>query len=155
MIGLGLTLVSIKPSLSTLWLYALHKSTGLSLLTLVLFRIAWHRISPPPAPLADAAMARWQLRAARWAHVGLYALMLTIPLTGWIASSAAGIDILWWNRITMPRIAPISAAWETGFFLVHKILTRALMALLVLHVAGVAHRALVIRDRTLHRMLGG
>ncbi|MEJ2036337.1 MAG: cytochrome b/b6 domain-containing protein, partial [Maritimibacter sp.] len=53
MLGFGLTLARMQPSLDTLWLYGLHKSIGICLLTLVLLRILWHRISPPPAPLGD------------------------------------------------------------------------------------------------------
>jgi len=155
MIGLGLTLISIKPSLSILWLYALHKSTGLTLLTLALMRIGWHRISAPPPPLDDGKGARWQVSLAVAVHRTLYALLLAVPLTGWIASAATGIDIIWWNTITLPRIAPVSETWETGFFLAHKVLTRALMVVLGLHLSGVIFRTFVKRDRTLRRMIGG
>ena len=95
------------------------------------------------------------MRLARGVHAALYGLMLVVPLTGWIASAATGIDILLWNQITLPRVVPVSEAWENGFFLAHKILTRLLMALLVVHVAGLVFRIVVKRDRTLARMIRG
>jgi cytochrome b561 len=46
----------------------------------------------------------------------------------------------------------VSEAWENGAFLAHSVLTKLLMAVLVLHVAGAARRA-VAGDGTLSRML--
>ena len=91
MIGLGLRIATMQPRLSNLWLYGLHKSIGLVLLALVLLRLAWHRLSPPP-PL-PAKLPAWQHATARMAHGGLYALMLAVPLCGWVASAATGIDV--------------------------------------------------------------
>ncbi len=63
MLGLGLYVARMEVGLGNLWLFALHKSVGLTLLVLVLVRVVWHRISPPPAPLGG--VARWQMRLAR------------------------------------------------------------------------------------------
>ena len=79
MLALGLYIEEMEPSLDTLWLYGLHKSVGLTLLALVVLRMLWHRISPPPAPLGG--VAPWQMALARGAHLALYALMLAVPVT--------------------------------------------------------------------------
>lgn len=154
MLGLGTYIEQMEPALSNLWLYGLHKSIGITLLTLVILRMGWHRISPPPASLT-AGIADWQIHAARAIHFALYALMLAVPLTGWIASSATGIDTLLFNRVTLPRIAPISEAWEVAFFTAHGILTKLLLLCLLLHIAGALQRHFVHRDATLHRMIRG
>jgi len=157
MLALGTVLVRMQPSLSTLWLFALHKSVGLTLLALVVIRLAWHRISPPPAPLPGRPLRgltpRAQLRLARGVHATLYALMLAVPLTGWIASAATGIDVVAWG-VTLPAIAPVSAGWEAAFFAAHGVLTKLLAALVLLHLAAALWHAAVWRDGTLRRMLG-
>ena len=81
--------------------------------------------------------------------------MLAIPVTGWIGSSATGIDTVIFNRWTLPRIAPVSEAWEDAAFEVHETLVTLLVAVLALHVAGALHRALIRRDGTLRRMVRG
>ena len=151
MLGLGLTIARMQPGLANLWLYSLHKTIGLTLLMLVILRLIWHRISPPPAPIGAPD---WTTYAAKAAHLGLYALMLCIPLSGWIASSATGIDVMILDRWVIPPIAPVSEAWETAGFAVHRALTKALMALVVLHIAGALNRAR-LGDGTLRRMFTG
>ena len=54
----------------------------------------------------------------------------------------------------MPELAPVSEAWEKAGFAIHGLLTKALMALVVLHVAGAVKRGLA-RDGTLGRMVTG
>lgn len=151
-IGLGLTLPRLAPSLSNLWLYGLHKSLGMTLLVLALVRLAWHRISPPPAPLGDAAKARTRL--ARTVHGAIYAALVIVPLAGWVGASASGIDTVVWGVWTLPAIAPMTEAWQDRGLAVHAWATRALMALLALHLAGVLGR---VRsgDGTLRRMWTG
>lgn len=151
MLGLGTYLTQMQPSLSNLWLYGLHKSIGLCLLALVLLRLIWHRFSPPP-PSLNNGIAPWQMRASQLAHILLYLLMVLIPITGWIGSSATGIDVVLFNTITLPTIAPVSETWDSAAFLAHDILTKALMALVTLHVAAALHRHFVHRDDTLKRM---
>lgn len=152
MLGLGLYVARMEVSLANLWLYGLHKSIGLTLLALVLLRLLWHRISPPPAPLGG--VAPWQLALARAAHLALYVLMLAVPLTGWFASAATGLDVLWWG-VTLPPVAPVSESLSDAGFLLHRVATRLLMAVVALHVAGALWRAFVHRDATLRRMASG
>lgn len=149
MLVFGTALSRMEPALANIWLYGLHKSIGLLLLGLAAIRIAWHVVSPPPAPLGG--VPAWQLRLARATHVLLYVLMVAVPLAGWIGSAASGIDVVLFERWTLPRIAPLSEAWQDTAFLAHDLLTKLLAALIVLHVAGALKR----RDGTLRRMLRG
>lgn len=152
MLALGSTLVRMEPGLANLWLYGLHKTIGILLLALVILRLIWHRISPPPPPIG--ALAAWEVRAARLAHGALYLLLVIIPLSGWSASSATGIDVMFLDRWTLPPLAPVSETWENAGFALHGIATKVLMALLVLHVAAALWRAFA-GDGTLRRMIRG
>lgn len=154
MLAFGTYLSEMQPSLANLWLFGLHKSIGLTLLALVLLRLIWHRISPPPHSLS-AGIPAWQLRAAFATHLTLYILMLAVPLTGWIASAATGIDVVVFNKFTLPPVAPVSEAWEKAFFAAHGILTKLLLALILLHAAGALVRHFLHKDATLRRMVSG
>ena len=148
---LGLRIASTQIGLSTLWLFSWHKSLGIALLGAAVLRLAWHRASPPPRP-AEAGMAAWQLALGRMVHRSFYLLMLAIPLVGWVASAATGPDVVVFG-VALPRIAPTSEVLAAGGFAVHRWLGYALIAALTLHVAGVLHRAVWLRDGSLGRIL--
>lgn len=147
---LGTKLNTMQPGLANLWLYGLHKTMGLTAFALVLLRLIWHRISPPPAPLGPPSA--WETRAAKAVHHLTYALLVLIPLAGWAYASATGLDIMFADRWVIPPIAPVSEAWENAAKLAHSVLTKLLMAVLVLHVVGALRRA-IKGDGTLSRML--
>ncbi|MEL6800696.1 MAG: cytochrome b/b6 domain-containing protein [Pseudomonadota bacterium] len=148
MLALGGYITRMEVGMSNFWLFGLHKSIGLTLLMLMILRIGWHLVSPPPHPLPAQS---WKDQLARWVHRGFYILLLLVPLTGWIASAASGIDVVVFDRLTLPQIAPTSEAIETAFFSAHWVLTKLLAALAIAHIAG----ALTRRDGTLRRMVRG
>lgn len=151
--ALGAYVARMQVGLGNLWLFGVHKTLGISLLTLALLRLGWHLLYPPPEPLPGPPP--WQMRLARYTHRALYLLMLAVPLSGWAYASATGLDVLIFNRVVLPGIAPVSEAWENGLLLVHRILTWTLIALVCLHVAGALKRSFVDRDGTLSRMIFG
>jgi len=150
MLALGARLVTMQPGLANLWLYGLHKSVGLTLLVLVVLRLAWHRIRPPPPPIGGG-LAGW---LARGAHAALYLLLLALPLCGWVASSATGIDTVLFGRWVVPPIAPVSEALEKQWFALHHLLAKALAGLVVVHILAALQRAWA-GDGTLRRMITG
>src|SRR5262249_21852146 len=85
-IGFGWFLETIPRGVPARGFYVnLHKSTGLTLALLILIRIVWRLTHPaPPMP---AVMPVWERVAARWSHWVLYACMLVMPLSGYIASN--------------------------------------------------------------------
>lgn len=150
--GLGTTIANMQASLSNLWLFGMHKSVGVTILALMLLRLAWHRLSPPPSPLPG--VPRWQLTLARATHAGFYILLVLVPLSGWIASGASGLDVVVFGGVVLPPLAPPSVAVEDAFILIHRVLTRVLLVLIALHVAGAIKRAMA-GDGTLRRMICG
>jgi len=83
---LGLYMVDLPLSPNKLTLYSYHKWIGVTVFLLVTIRLAWRATHTPP-PLPDR-IAVWQRRASAAAHGALYALMVAIPLSGWLMSSA-------------------------------------------------------------------
>ncbi|MFG1307209.1 cytochrome b/b6 domain-containing protein [Xanthobacter autotrophicus] len=134
-------------------LYQWHKWIGLLVLALWLPRLVARAATQAPA-----ALAGWQGRAARAAHGGLYVLMLAMPVTGWLATSASPLHLP--LLVPLPVLGPVAlpdliAPDARAYALLstaHEILAFALIGLVALHVAGAARHALVDRDDTLRRM---
>ena len=130
----------------------LHKSDGLLILVLTLARIGW-RVANPALPLPDA-MPRWQKIFARTTHVLFYVVLLALPLTGWMASSAAGRAIEWFGLFNWPLL-PVGGGREAARSLmgVHALVVKGLYVLIALHVAGALKHHFIDRDNVLHRMI--
>ena len=88
----------------------LHMSIGITVLILSLLRLAWRLINPQP-PL-HAELRGWQLILAEAVHVGFYVIMLGMPLSGWIFSSASPLirifPITLYGVVPWPTIAPLA-----------------------------------------------
>lgn len=151
MIALGLRLTSMQPGLSNLWLYGLHKTLGITLLALVVFRIFWHVLSPPPAPIGPPGRMRLFVKAWHWT---LYALMIATPIAGWAGSSASGIDTVIFNRFTLPPLVEPNETSEFVWFILHEIFAKTLLGMVIVHVLGALKREMD-GDGTLTRMIRG
>jgi cytochrome b561 len=140
----------------------LHKSIGITVLGLVLLRILWRAGHRPPAlPATDPRLEKF---AAHAAHVLLYALILLLPLTGWIHDSAwkdaptHPMRLFWlvpWPRIALVMHQPAAAkeALHSLFFAFHKSLAYVFYGLFVLHVGAVLKHQFLDKEPELQRML--
>lgn len=130
----------------------LHKSVGLSILVLTLVRIGW-RIANPAISL-PADLPRWQKVAARTTHVLFYAVLIVLPMTGWLASSASGREIQWFGLFPWPLL-PVGGGREAARALmgVHELVVKGLYVLIALHVLAALKHHFVNRDNVLHRMI--
>jgi cytochrome b561 len=151
MFALGLRLTSMEPGLSNLWLYGLHKTVGFSLLILVILRLAWHLVSPPPAPIGPPGGMRLFVKAWHWT---LYALMIATPIAGWAGSSASGIDTVIFNHITLPALVEANETSEFVWFILHEIFAKVMIGMVVVHILAALKREMA-GDGTLRRMLRG
>lgn len=130
----------------------LHKSVGLTILVLTLARIGWRLANPAIA--LPAEMPRWQRLLARATHVLFYVALVAMPLTGWLASSAGGRDIVWFGLFDWPLL-PVSGGRDAarGFMEIHGLVVKGLYVLIALHVLGALKHQFINRDNVLHRMI--
>ena len=132
------------------WMGA-HKAIGITVLVLTLGRIAW-RLSHPAPPLpADVPAAERGLAHAT--HFTFYALLLAMPLTGWlmVSGSAKRGPLNWFGLFDIPYLPVSKAAGGFGHS-AHGVLGWLMLALVVLHVAAALRHHLILRNAVLTRM---
>lgn len=140
----------LNDSLPREWM-TLHKSFGVTVLVLSIGRIAWRLTHRPPAPVDGPAWERVTAAAVHWAF---YALILILPLTGWIFSSNPERlrPLSWFGLITLP-VLPVTSGFASAAKEAHELLGWAMAALVVLHIAAALRHHFMLRDRVLARML--
>ena len=150
MLGVGLWMVGLPISLTKLYVYAWHKWIGLTVLVLTVLRLMWRMYRPPP-PL-PGTMTAWERRLAPWGHAALLVLLLAMPISGWLMSSAGGVSVRWFGMIDLPDLVPRDPLMFEMLRTLHHWLAWTLMAVLALHVAAVVHHDLFRRDGIFRRM---
>lgn len=132
-------------------LFVWHKSIGVSILLLVILRVAWRvRNRPPPAPDGVAA---WEKRLAKVSHGLLYILIIIVPLTGWWISDTSRIPFsLYWAVPVPDLMAPNRDLSELAAD-VHGVLTKLLLVVVIVHTFAALRHHFVLRNDTLLRML--
>lgn len=163
----GLVDVDHPGSAGFMW----HGSLGVLVLALVFVRFLWRLVSPPPA--FPATMTRTSRIAARAMHVSLYALLIALPLSGWLAASSEGSNINFFNVATLPRwqssasaeagaaavpriqVAPEAAGERNEDFAeeLHELLGDALIVLVSLHILAALKHQFIDHDGLIRRML--
>lgn len=148
----------VRPAVDT------HKSTGITVLGLVVLRILWRAANPPP-PL-PGSYAPWERYGAHIAHIALYVLIVALPLSGWMHDSAwkaaAQFPMQLFYLMPWPRIGWIAnmepaakEAFHTVAGAVHAWLSYALYALFALHVGAALKHQFIDKEPELERMLPG
>lgn len=152
-VPLGLYMTGLKLSPEKLKLYNWHKWAGVTIFMLMMIRCAWRVVyAPPPSPASTPA---WQRQAARATHFLLYALLIAIPLSGWLMSSAKGFQTVYLGVIPLPDL--LDKHKELGELLeqVHRLLNYAMIAAVSVHTATALKHHFIDRDDVLRRMLPG
>ena len=128
--------------------FSVHKSIGVSIFALIIFRIIWRFIHKPPALLES--MKPWEKRLATAAHHGLYFLMFATPITGIIMSASSKYGISWFG-IELIGGFNNKAAREL-FLEFHKIFGLLILFILLFHIVGALKHSIIDKDGTLRRM---
>lgn len=127
----------------------LHKSFGIVLGLLIVLRLAW-RLAHAPPPLPHA-LPRWERQAARLNHWLMYALMLLVPLSGYVASNFSKYGVNFFG-IALAPWGPQAPAVYAFFNTMHVLGSWLLSALVALHIAAALKHALIDRDGSLARI---
>jgi len=130
----------------------IHKGVGILLFLVMLLRLLWRLLSPPPAPLAShGALTRLASQAG---HGLLYLGLFVLMIAGYLISTADGrpIEVFGWFQV--PALISGLPGQEDVAGEVHELLAWALVGLAVVHALAALKHHFVDRDATLLRMLG-
>jgi cytochrome b561 len=149
--AVGLYMTGLKLSPQKLQLYSWHKWAGVTVFVLALARLAWRTGHTPPAD--PVGMPRWQVVAAHGVHHLLYLLMIAIPLSGWLMSSAKGFQTVWFGVLPLPDLLQKDKELGDQLQTVHQFLNYSLAALVLAHAGAALKHHFIDRDGVLARML--
>lgn len=149
--GLGWYAHDLPASPDKLRYFSWHKWIGVTVFLLALLRASWRAThAPPPLP---PTLPRWQVGAAHVSHLLLYVLMLALPLSGWLMSSAKGFQTVYFGVLPLPDLLAKNEPLGKLLAEVHRLLAYTLSAAVALHVLAALKHRLLDRDTMLGRML--
>ena len=154
LLAFGWYMVGLPFSPTKLKYYNWHKWAGMTILALSALRLLWRITHRPPAlpTRITSLMPRWQQVAHHGVHHLMYVLFFAVPLLGWAYSSAAGFPIVLFGVLPLPDFVPVSEELADLIKPLHKLSAFAMMALVLLHVAGALKHQFFDRDGLLSRM---
>ena len=139
-----------------------HKSIGLTILMLSIFRLVWRWLNPqPPLPGNMGPLLRFGSKAVHWLF---YFLLIAIPLAGWciVSVSPLSITTIYFGTFKWPHIGFLNSlamdqrrALLPYFVNTHNTLAFLALALIVLHTIAALYHHFVMKDDVLRRMLPG
>lgn len=129
----------------------LHRSLGVLAAVLIMLRILWKVIDGRPA---TAGRYAWERLAAKAGHLTLYVLMVAVPVTGYLMSTADGRAVDVFGLFELPALLPASSGREDLAGRVHYLLAFGGAWLVLLHVAAAFKHQFIDRDGTLRKMIG-
>lgn len=151
LLALGFYMQDLPLSPDKLKLYSWHKWAGVTAFLLVAFRLSWRIAHRPPA-LPDS-MPKLMQFAAHAGHLLLYALMIAIPLSGWLMSSAKGFQTVYFGVLPIPDLLDKNKEVGDLLALVHKSLNLLFIAVLAGHIGAALKHHFIDKDDILTRML--
>lgn len=149
---IGLFLLGGMAMAGNVWLTT-HLSLGLAILALTSLRLGSRILDRAPRRVRSPFAAI----VAALAHSALYALLLLVPLTGWLGYRPAPFmpPPLAFGLLPMPVLTRLEGLSPRTMLSLHAMLTWALVALVVVHVLAALFHAVVLRDGVLGGMLHG
>lgn len=151
MFAFGIYIDELPPGDAKGGLIGIHKSIGIIVIGLTALRLVTRLVmKAPPLPAATPA---GEALLAKATHALLYALMLAVPLSGWIMSNAAGHDVSVFGVINMPNLVEVDKEFGKKVFEAHEITAYSIIALAGFHAVAALYHQHIRKDGLLNRML--
>jgi cytochrome b561 len=148
--GVGTWMSDLENSPTKFTVYGLHKAVGITILMLVIVRLAWRFSQPQPALPSNMSFIMRSL--AHLGHFSLYGLMILIPLSGWSMSSAAGYPVSYFGLWTLPNLVEANKPLAEFLNETHEILALVMIILVVIHALAACYHQWILKDGLLRRM---
>jgi cytochrome b561 len=98
-------------------------------------------------------MPGWQRLAAHLSHGALYTLLVVLPVTGWLMSSALGIPTVYLGLVPLPDLVAPDRPLGESLVRLHHTLAFLFAILIGIHVAAAVYHHFVQKDDVARRML--
>ena len=105
---------------------SIHILGGLMILAVLVVRLLWRLVDPPPPP-EPTALGEWLDRAGRLAHCVLYALVIAVPVAGIALQFARGDALPLFGLSEMPSPGPANRALARTVKEAHEVFAHALV----------------------------
>jgi cytochrome b561 len=134
------------------WVMQQHKSIGITILLLTLWRLGLRLVTPRPAKVADSPALQLASTVVHW---GFYAVMLIVPLSGWllVSTSKTPAPFMVFDLVPWPLLPNFGYDVHEIGEEVHAILAKAMIPLLALHLIGAVRHQFFMRDGLMERMV--
>ena len=125
------------------------------MLGMLVFVLVWLRLAARlsgPAPAIQPELPSLQQLSSKLLHLALYALMIGMPLIGWLILSAAGKPIPFFG-LELPALIGENKDLAEQFEELHEVIGTTGYFLIGLHTVAALYHHYIVRDNTLTRML--
>ena len=147
-VGISISDIPVGPDRITVVTW--HKWIGVCVALLWLMRFMVRLThTPPPLPTGSPA---WQNTAAHLVHIALYVLMIAIPLSGWLMSSAKGFSTTFFGLFDLPNLVERDKTLAATLKDMHGLLANLLMTLVAVHIGAALKHQFIDKDNLLDRM---
>jgi cytochrome b561 len=154
LVAIGIYMVRLPDvgfNVKKITLILVHKEIGVLVLVLAAVRLTWRQFNQLPR-LVDT-VPEWQKVTAILVHLCFYALMIALPVTGWVMSSAAGIPVSFLGFFMLPDLVPQDNILFGWLGQLHNWLGYTMAGFICLHAGAALRHHFVLRDDTVRKML--
>ena len=131
--------------------FVTHESLGLTVLALTLARLCWRLAYPPPRPSPD--LNQLERVASGGVHLLLYAVLIIMPVTGYLFVTLSDIDLNYFGIVHVPALVAPDKPTGKLFGWIHVSLQWVIYALAAMHIGAALHHYFFRRNDVLARML--
>ncbi|MGF1690865.1 cytochrome b [Photobacterium kagoshimensis] len=127
-----------------------HKSIGLCLAAVTVFRLIWKQFAAHP-PIEGA---NWEKIGAKLAHTAIYLLLIGLFISGYLISTADGRAIVVFDWFSVPALGELFDNQADLAGDLHYYIAFTLIGLSALHALAALKHHFINKDNTLRKMLG-
>ncbi|SIS66232.1 cytochrome b [Neptunomonas antarctica] len=129
-----------------------HKSIGILVAIFLIIRLGWKAINPQPTPIeSHSDLIK---RITKLGHAGLYLVLITVLISGYLISTADGRAISVFDWFSVPALPELVENQEDIAGEIHFIVATTLISFTALHAIAALKHHFIDKDSTLNRMLG-
>lgn len=150
--ALGERTEDLKEGAELFWVMQLHKSVGITILVLSVWRLGQRLFTKRPPKAQDSDIAQFMSSAVHW---GFYAVMILVPLSGWVLVSTAKVQLptLLFGTIPWPHLPVHGRDVHEVAEEMHGIVAKLMIPLLALHLVGAIRHQFMLKDALVERMV--